>query len=340
MFVVLVLSCPIAVGRVTPAHAQVDATPPVPALTASVPATAEVVFFFAGHIYVMDARGGHVTQITFGSPPVRLWEHVAVSFDRRFVVANEHRSPIEPLPGGSSSLWLFDLEQGTQRQLVPEFQTAGNGGVTWDRKGYIYFSGREFGPGAFGFDDVFGAGANDVYRIKYDGTGLKRLIRTPDRGEADVGISADGTTIAFVAQPSGRNYTELWTARSDGARLRLAYRSGEIGVASAHDPEPSHDGRLLAFSIVNQRVPPNFCQYPWACTAHDIHVLDTVTNKLIRVTRPGPISIAPNWRGNWIVYTELNDRLEYLGAGIVSGDRRDQTPRRIHHDASAPKWIP
>jgi hypothetical protein len=155
-----------------------------------------------------------------------------------------------------------------------------------------------------------------------------------------LGISADGKTIAFVAQPIGHNYTELWTANSDGSDLRLAYRSGEIGVASAHDPEPSDNGRLLAFSIVNRKAPANFCQYPWACTAHDIHVLDTVTKRLTRVTRPGPISIAPNWRGNRIVYTELNDDREYLGAAIVRGDRRDQRPLRIRHDASAPKWIP
>lgn len=334
------LSLAVAAIGIEPAHAQVNATPPVPALTSPIPKTADIVFFFAGHIYTMDAKGEHVTQITYGSPPVRLWEHVSVSYDRRFVVANEHRSPIEPLPGGASSLWLFDLRKRTQRQLVSEFQSAGNGGVTWDRHGYIYFAGRESGPGTLAPGDVFGAGANDVYRIRYDGTGLKRLIRTPTLGEADVGISDDGETIAFVAQPIGKNYTELWTARSDGSQLKLAYRSGEIGVASAHDPEPNPDGRLLAFSIVNKEVAPNFCQYPWACTAHDIHVLNMKTGKLTRVTRPGPISIAPNWRGRRIVYTELNENRNYLGAAIVRADRRDQVPLRIHHDASAPKWIP
>lgn len=312
----------------------------VPAVTAPIPDSAEVVYFFAGHVYTMDARGGHITQITFGSPPVRLWEHVAVSYDHRYVVGNEHRSPLEPLPGGMSSLWLFDLEARSQSQLVPHFQSAGNGGVTWDRDGFIYFAGREAGPGTFGTSDPFGGGANDIYRIKADGTSLQRLTNTPDRGEADVGISADGKTIAWVAQPIGENYTELWTARSDGRDPRLAFRSGEIGVASAHDPEPSDNGRFLAFSIVNEKVPPNFCQYPWACTAHDIHVLDLRTNELRRVTKPGPISIAPNWRGNHIVYTELNDEREYLGAAIVRGDSEDQVPRRIHHDASAPKWIP
>jgi hypothetical protein len=196
------------------------------------------------------------------------------------------------------------------------------------------------GPGTFAPGDVFGASANDVYRIKYDGTGLRKLVRTPERGEGDVGISGDGRTIAFVAQPIGENYTELWTAGSDGSNPRLAFRSGEIGIASAHDPEPNGDGTQLAFSIANRKVPPNFCQYPWACTAHDIHVLDTTTGTLMRVSRPGPISIAPNWRGKQILYTELNEERNYLGAAIVRGDRRDQVPLRIHHDASAPKWIP
>lgn len=323
-----------------PAQAQVAATPTIPALTAPIPSTAEIVYFFAGHIYVIDARGGNITQLTFGSPPVRFWEHVAVSYDHRYAVGNEHRSPIEPLPGGMSSLWLFDLKLGTQRQLVPDFQSAGNGGVTWGPDGFIYFAGRPAARGTFSFEDIFGAGANDVYRVKPDGTGLKRLVRTPDRGEADVGISADGRTIAFVAQPLGEDYTELWTARSDGSRLRLAYRAGKIGVASAHDPEPSDDGRRLAFSIPNPKVAPNFCEYPWACTAHDIHILDLTTRKMWRATRPGPISIAPNWRYDSLVYTELNEKRNYLGAAIVRDDRRDQEPLRIHHDASAPKWIP
>lgn len=322
------------------APARAVPTPPMPALTAPIPDSAEIVYFFSGHIYVMDAQGRHETQITFGSPPVRFWEHVAVSHDRRFVVGNEHRSPIEPVPGGLSTLVLFDLEEGTQRYLTPDFQSAGNGGVTWDRKGFVYFAGRQAGPGNAGPGDLFGAGANDIYKIRWDGTGLERLTNTPDRGEGDIGISADGKTIAWVAQPIGSNHTELWTARPDGTHARLAYRAGEIGVASAHDPEPSDDGRLLAFSIPNPDVPPNFCQYPWACTAHDIYVMDLRTKAVRRVTKPGPISIAPNWKGSRLLYSEMNERRNYLGAAIVDGRGTDQEPVRIRHDASGPKWIP
>ncbi len=51
-------------------------------------------------------------------------------------------------------------------------------------------------------DFIANQGANDVYKVKYDGTGLKRLTRTADRGEADVSVSEDGTLVSFMAQKS------------------------------------------------------------------------------------------------------------------------------------------
>ena len=89
---------------------------------AAIPPAAEIVFHQDGFICVMEADGQNVTQITFENP--RDYEHVAVSHGRRLVVANEQLPNPEGEPGGRSRLWLFDLERGTERRLLPGFLTA------------------------------------------------------------------------------------------------------------------------------------------------------------------------------------------------------------------------
>lgn len=345
-----------AITAPTPLRAGTEAphkTPAVPVLVNTLPDTAEVVFHFVGDFYAMDASGGDVVRLThFGPNPALQWEHVAISHDRRYLVANQ-QTPLTSVPGGVSALWLIDLSQKTMARLVPEFVSAGNGGVSWDRRGRIYFAGHPpvlappgpieptFPPPVEEAVNDQSVGPNDLFRIRPDGTGLEQLVATPDRGEADIGVSEDGSTIAWVSQKPPDDVTELWTARSDGSRARLLYRSGLVGIASAHDPEPSPDGSRFAFSVVNSSVPPNFPVQ--ANTAHDIHIINADGTGLRRLTRPGPISIVPNWRlDGRIVFLVLSDEeTDYLGASIIDADGpADQTPLRIHHDASTPKWVP
>jgi len=179
------------------------------------PDQAEIIFLQDGyHIYTMDRRGGNVTQITFERP--RNYKHVAISHDRRFIVANEQRPNPANQPGGNSVIWLFDLERGTEAQLVPDFKTAGNGGVDWDANGFIYFAAQEKDVVAnpqTPEDYIKNAAASDVYKIRRDGTGLLRLTQTTDGGEADVGVSLDGSLVSCIKEvinfPS-ENHTEVW----------------------------------------------------------------------------------------------------------------------------------
>jgi len=320
--------------RIGPAH---------PVRVAKVPAQAEIVYHSGGYIYVMDRNGQNVTQITFENP--HHYEHVAVSFDHRFVVANEQKPNPEGKPGGLSWLWLFDLEKGTEARLVPEFDTAGNGGVAWDAKGFVYFAGKErdvVPEPKTPADFTLNAAANDVYKVKFDGTGLQRLTNTKTRGESDVSVSEDGTLATFnnlVLEPPG-NYTEVCVVNSDGTNLRLVYAAGKPGIASAHDPEVSPDNTKLAFSKVNSDVPPNFPNNPVLNTAHDLWTINLDGTGLTRLTKPGPISIIPNWKDGLIVYTEISEKGNYIGASIVRADGQDQLPKRIKPGASAPKWIP
>ncbi len=326
-----------------PAQTRAFISAPVSVQLRSIPDQAEIIFLQDGYkIYVMDRRGDNVTQITF-TP--RNYEHVAVSFDRRFIVANEQLPNPTNQPGGNSVIWLFDLERGTEARLVPSFKTAGNGGVDWDANGFIYFAAQE--------KDVVtnpqtpeghikNAVANDVYKIRYDGTGLRRLTQTTDGGEADVGVSPDGSLVSYIKSvinfPS-TNHNEVWVINPDGSNPRMIYKGGLDKQASVHDPEVSPDNKHVAFSKVNPDF-KNFPNNPLANTAHDLYVINLEGTGLRRVTRPGPISVLPNWKDNLILYTEINEAAQYAGISIVSDQGNDQLPQRMRSGPWAPNWIP
>lgn len=292
-----------------------------------IPASADLVFHLKGYLYSMDREGGRVTQLTFG--PKREYEHVTVSYDRRFMVANEHPSH-DP---GSSFVWLYDLQNGREAQLLPQFYFAGDGGIGWDRAGFIYFIGK------WRKSDR----PVNVYKIKYDGTGLARLTATALETH-DVGVSEDGTMITyllFAPEPTLNSArTEIWVSGSDGSNPRMVYKSGLVLQASAHDPELSPDNKSVAFSMVNMKVPRNYPSLAWANTAHDIWRINVDGTGLTRVTRPGPISIVPNWTKDVIVYTEISEKDGYHGAAIAKVSEVEQMPRRIRPGADASKWIP
>lgn len=83
----------------------------------------------------------------------------------------------------------------------------------------------------------------------------------------------------------------------------------------------------------------NFPNNPLANTAHDLYVINLDGTGLRRVTRPGPISVLPNWKDNLILYTEINEAAQYAGISIVSDQGSDQLPERIRSGPRAPNWI-
>jgi len=319
-------------------------TAPVQVKLHRIPDQAEIIFLQDGHyIYTMDRHGGDVTQITFEHP--RNYEHVAVSFDRRFIVANEQLPNPTNQPGGNSLIWLFDLEHGTEAQLVPDFKTAGNGGVDWDANGFIYFAAQEKDVVAnpqTPEDHIKNAAASDVYRIRHDGTGLLRLTRTTDGGEADAGVSPDGSLVSCIKEVinfPAENHTEVWVMNPDGSNPRMIYKGGLVKQASVHDPEISPDNKQVAFSKVNPDF-KNFPDNPSANTAHDLYVINLDGMGLRRVTRPGPISILPNWKDNLILYSEINETAQYAGISVVSDQGTEQLPDRLRSGPWGANWIP
>jgi hypothetical protein len=301
-----------------------------------IPASAEIVYHANGYVYCMDADGRGATQLTFTS---RNFEHVAASYDRRYVVANSPVAGKTP----TSHIWIYDLQRGTEYQLVPNFAMAGNGGVVFDRKGYVYFAGleRPVYPSPRRREEfIANAGANDIYRVKVDGTGVQRLTNTADRGEADVSVSEDGTLIAYMATKINppNDYTEIWVSNSDGSNRRLVYTGGKDRVSSVHDPEISPNNQKVVFSKVNSSY-RNFRSDPSANTAHDLWAVNIDGTGATRLTAPGPISIVPCWKGNKILYLELTDQGGvYRGIDVMNADGTGR--KRIKADANIARWIP
>ncbi|MEO5742289.1 MAG: hypothetical protein ABIS29_17010 [Vicinamibacterales bacterium] len=332
----IVNDSPRAIAR---SSAPASMTPKSVRLT-KIPDSATIVFHLHELIYVMDSTGGNITQITFDKG--YHIEHVAMSHDRKRVVANYWATPSRG--GETSKLVLFDLEAGTEQALVPHFRMAGNGGVDWDTAGNIYFAGVErpvFDKPNARAQFIANAAANDIYRVKYDGSGLKRLTETPDRGEADVSVSADGKLIAYMAThiDTVNDPTEIWVNSSDGNAPRLVYRAGKQGVASVHDPELSPDNTEVVFSKVNPDF-KNFRSDPNANTAHDLYRARLDGSRMTRLTQPGPISIIPDWVGNQILFLMLNDQVRppFMGIAVMNSDGTGL--RRINSRANIAKWIP
>jgi hypothetical protein len=309
--------------------------------TRAMPVGAEIVYPAGGTVYTMRADGSSVTQLASGLR--RTFEHVTISPDRKWLVGNEQGPPTA---GGQSTskLWLYDLEKGTETQLLPNFRMAGNGGhLKWDSQGFIYFAGVEKDPfpaPKVRAEFIANAAANEVYKVKWDGTGLTRLTQTSDRGEADVDLSNDGRLVTFMdtkIQPPN-DYTEIWVMNSDGTNLRLVYKGGKPGVDSVHDPAFSPDGTKIAFSKVNPAF-KNFPSKPDANTAHDLYSINIDGTGLTRITQPGPISIAPDWRQDYILYFEATDRETppYIGIALIRPDGTGH--RRLKGNTNLPKWI-
>jgi Tol biopolymer transport system component len=294
------------------------------------------------HLYVMNLEGGNITQLTFGEPLD--YEHAAVSPDRTMIVATRYYRDAE---GHSQpTLWVMDLEKQTEVQLVPDFYRAGGGGVDWALDGFIYFAGQPtLRPGRSQDVVLANVAANDLYKIRYDGTGLTQLTNSP-QGEVDVSVSEDGAWSTYVNQAARLRepWMEIWMTRTDGKEHKFVYKSGRVGEGSAHDPEQSPDNQWVIFSQVNPDL-KNWKEIGWLNTAHDIWVIRTDGTGLRRITPPGGVQIIPDWHDGEILYTEYNEKDHYVGLVTINPDgtgrkRLELGLQNIAHGGRHGKFLP
>jgi len=309
----------------------------------ALPPSAKIIFHRDNYIHAMDEDGGNETQISFDNSYTL--EHVAVSYDRTKIVANYFSDP--SIGGQSSKLLLYDLVNKTVTSLLTDFIMAGNGGVDWDQQDYIYFAGVKELP----FENPqtiseyqANAAANDIYKVKFDGTNLQNLTNTLNRGEADVSVTPNGLSISYMATnivDPENTFTEIWKRNADGQEPLLLFTGGKDRVSSVHDPEISPDGNSVVFSQVNNNGPPVFPENPLANTAHDIIRLDFADTENIQViTEPGPISIAPDWQNDKVLFLEITDKPPFPHAGIALVNTDGTGYQLIKNGTNIAKWIP
>ena len=308
----------------------------------AIPATAKIIFHIDNIIFTMDENGDNITQITYDDDFTL--EHVALSYDRTKIVCN-YFSDLS-IGSQSSKMILYDIVKKTRTHLLPDFAMSGNGGVDWDREGNIYFAGVEellySNPSSIP-EFKANAGANDIFKMKFDGAGLQNLTNTTEYGEADVSLSPDNQTVSYMAtniEDPENSFTEIWKRDITGTNPLLLFVGGKDRVSSVHDPEMSPDGNFVVFSQVNNSVAPVFPNDPWANTAHDILKLNLNTNELFIVTEPGPISIAPDWAHDKILFLDINDKTvpPHAGLAIINPDGTGY--KLIKNGSNIGKWIP
>ena len=305
-------------------------------VTGSIPWNAAIAFHYLNQIYVMT-RAGQRTRLTVDA--TRTYEHVAVSPDRQYLAANFFATNGV---GHLSRLILYDLTARTARTLVPQFAQAGNGGVDWDRQGRIYFAGINVMPFPTPTTEAqlkANAAANEIWRIRVDGSGLEQLTHTADHGEADVSVHASGTVMTWnsVLISAQGGLLELWVGGSDGSWAHKAFTALD-GARTVHDPELSPDGTEIVFSMRNVDY-TNFSDNPDANTAQDLYRIRVDGTGLTRISSLGLISMVPDWMGTEVVYLQASDRTTPPWAGAVIRSSAGVELQRFN-GVNVPKWIP
>jgi TolB protein len=128
----------------------------------------------------------------------------------------------------------------------------------------------------------------EIWRIKVDGTGLKRLTRN----RVDDTSPAWGVTNRIAFERKG----QIYTMGRNGGRVRQITRAKH----PSWNPNWSPDGKWLAF---NRGARWRGITFKWPEDGH-IYKLRLSDRKLVRLTKGGPWKSDPAWspNGRWIVY--------------------------------------
>ena len=185
---------------------------------------------FYSELYLMDADGSNVRQVTFSEGVIDF--QPAWSPDGRQIVIA--RGPGTAPPEGQltapTDLWIIDLPSGQELQLTDSPETW-EGWPDWSPDGKrIAFEG-----------DMAEPGNSDVYTIRTDGSDLQRLTSQASY-EGDAHYSPDGRWIVFDSDRTGN--VDVFVMRDDGAPVRQLTDDPGEDFAGGY----SADGKFIAFS--------------------------------------------------------------------------------------------
>jgi Tol biopolymer transport system component len=214
----------------------------------------------------------------------------------RMVLARELHSG-----AGDFELWIMNADGSGEHQLTSLGGPAFPGGFSSSEPRVAFtFTAYDGGPG-------------DIYTVRLDGSGLRRLTATPNWADWDPVYSLGGHRLIWFRGPINFNVscerenpdrcTQLWTMRSDGTHKRLL--AEVVGGGADIDWGPGGDRIAYMHSSASGSI---------------LSIFRTDGTRVRNIPRPrayGSIAWSPN--GQWIAYTYFS-RATGDGVRVVSVD--------------------
>src|SRR5690348_10184724 len=250
-----------------------------------------------GRLYLLDVATGQVRALTADSA----WNlDGAWSPDGARIAFQSTRQ-------GRDDLFVMDVESGAVRRI-----TDGRGFneyPAWSPDGrWLSFNSTRDGASGSGA----GAYYRDLYVIRPDGSGLRRLTRASG-ANAEAAWRPDGQALAFQSDRSGQWEIYVMDADGGGGLRRLTHHTQSGGLATF--PRWSADGTRIVFSNSQHGEPSS------------IYLLTVATGELTQVTVDVPGKVFDGWAdwtgdGRWIVFARDRDGVQLFavhpdGSGLT-----------------------
>ena len=160
---------------------------------------------------------------------------------------------------------------------------------------------------------------DDVFVMSADGAGARPISPEPGT-DGDPAWSSDGRWIAYVRRSPGDTIREIWIRRPDGSHARRLTSLHSTSVNPAWAP----DTRRIVFAsdIVG--------------SLYDLYIVNVADGRVRRLTRNGPDTFEPAWSpdGSTIAFTQ--------DGAIETVDLQGKTSRltSTSNNDSSPAWNP